>query len=281
MPTDPHTTTDRIDEHSTSRSIDVGGLPVHYHEAGDGPTLLCLHGGAPGAFGWGNFGRSLPWLADHFRTIIVDLPGYGGSAPRSLEGGRYTALADVFAAFLDTLGIDRAHVMGMATGGAVAMMLAVNHPQRVARLVLVSTAGGLPLFSVMPSEGQKAIRSYYDGEGPSLERMRAYLELMMYDSALITDELVEERYRASVANGPVTDGATVEQPWRQADRIKAPTLIVWGRENRVQGFDNGLFLLKQIPRSDFHVMGNTGLWVPFERPRAFASVVTGHLIAEV
>lgn len=277
MPPHPQTDPLPIDEITTSRSIDVGGHPVHYHEAGDGPTLLCLHGGAPGAFGWGNFGRSLPWLTEGFRTIIVDLPGYGRSAPRPLEGGRYTALADVFTAFLDALGIDRAHLLGMATGGAVAMMLAVNHPERVDRLVLVSTAGGLPLFSVMPSEGQKAIRSYYAGEGPSRARMRSYLELMMYDRSLITDELVEERYRASVTQGPVEDGGEPEQPWRVADRITAPTLILWGRENRVQGYDNGLFLLKQIPGADLYVMGRAGLWVPYERPRAFAAVVGAHL----
>ena len=73
---------------NTSRFVQAGEVRVHYHEAGDGPVLLCIHGGAPGAFGWGNFGRNLPALARHFRTLVVDLPGYGLSDKPDIEGPR-------------------------------------------------------------------------------------------------------------------------------------------------------------------------------------------------
>lgn len=259
---------------STSRTLEVDGANVHFHDAGEGPVLLCIHGGAPGAYGWGNFGPSVPHLAAYRRVLAVDLPGYGSSDPREIDGGRYGFYADLFVHLLDELGIDRVDLLGMATGGAVAMMMALHHAERVNNLVLVSTAGGLPLFSVMPSEGQKAIRSYYRGEGPSMERMRSYIELMMYDQSLITDELVAERYEASIANARVDESkATSEPVWRDVDGIKARTLIVWGRENRVQGFDNGLYLLKQIPHADFHIFSRAGLWVPYERPEDFARVV--------
>ena len=275
-----------ITEASTSRFVDAGGVRVHYHDAGSGPVLLCIHGGAPGAYGWGNFGANVAGLAEHFRVLVVDLPGYGRSDKPAISGGRYGFYAQVFADLIAALGIGSAHVLGMATGGAAAMMLAIEHPQLVDGLVLVSSAGGLPLFTPMPSEGQKVIQSYYGGDGPSLAKMRAYLEMMMYDASAITDELVRERYEASVepdfmVSAPEGRGShnrpTTEQVWRDVDRIRARTLVVWGRDNRVQGYDNALFLLNRIPDVQVHVYGRTGLWVPFERVDEFNALLVAFL----
>ncbi len=277
-----------ITAQSTSRFVQAGSVRVHLHEAGQGPVLLCIHGGAPGAFGWGNFGQNVEALSRHFRVLIVDLPGYGQSDDPEIVGGRYAFHAQVFADLLQALGVERAHVLGLATGGAVAMMMAINHAPLVDRLVLVSTAGGLPMVSVMPSEGQKAIQSYYGGDGPSLARMRAYLELMMYDRSLITDDIVQERFDASVEarfmarapeGQPRKTPDVVEEVWREVDRIRAKTLVVWGRDNRVQGYDNALFLLNRIPDVEVHIYGRTGLWVPFERRAEFERLLLAFLDA--
>ncbi|MEW2624089.1 alpha/beta hydrolase [Streptomyces sp. NPDC048106] len=268
-----------ITEQSTSRYVEAAGVRLHVHEAGQGPLLLCLHGGAPGAYGWGNFGQNMAAFAGHFRTVIVDLPGYGKSEAAQVEGGRHAFHAKVFAALVRELGEERAHVVGMATGGAAAMAMALDHPDVVDRLVLVSSAGGLPLFTPTPSEGQQVIRDYYAGDGPSRAKMRAYLEMMMADKALITDDLVEERYRASVASGTgaKTGEGRGEPLWQRLHEITARTLVVWGRDNRVQGYDNALFMLNRIPDVEIHVYGHTGLWVPYERARRFEFLVTGFL----
>ncbi len=274
---------------STSRFVTADGVRVHLHEAGptDAPLLLMVHGGAPGAYGWGNFGQNVAGFAEHFRTVVVDLPGYGRSDKPQITGGRYGFYARVFAALVRELGADRAHVVGMATGGAAAMALALDHPDVVERLVLVSSAGGLPLFTPSPSEGQKLIRGYYGGEGPSRAKMRTYLEMMMADRALVTDELVEERYLASVdpavmEAAPEGHGAPThaEPLWQRLHEIAAPTLVVWGRDNRVQGYDNALFILNRIPDVEVHLFGATGLWVPYERARRFEELVAGFLSAE-
>lgn len=269
---------------STSRTITVDGVSVRYHEAGTGPeVLLCIHGGAPGASGWGNFGTNLAELSQHARVLVVDLPGYGRSDAIELRGGKYAPYADLFAAMIEQLGLERATVVGLATGGAVALAMALRHPERVERLVLVSSAGGVPLFSTMPSEGQRAIRSYYNGEGPSRAKMRVYLELMMFDRSLVTDELVEERYLESVAGGEErragaeSAGVPAEPLWQELGRITQPTLIVWGTENKVQGYDNALFLLKQIPDAQLHLFKKTGLWVPYERGAQFNRLIVGFL----
>ena len=273
-----------VTKESTSRFVTVGDTRLHFHEAGTGPNVvLCIHGGAPGASGWSNFGSTLPGMAEGARVIVVDLPGYGQSDVIELSGGKYRPMAALFAAMLDELGIEKAAVVGLATGGAVAIAMALHHAEKVDRLALVSSAGGVPLFSTMPSEGQKAIRSYYAGDGPSRAKMRAYLELMMFDTSLVTDELVEERYLESVAGGEErragaeSAGVPAEPLWKDLGSITVPTLIVWGTENRVQGFDNALFLLKQIPNAQLHLYKKTGLWVPFERAAEFSRLLLNFL----
>ena len=269
----------------TSRVVTVNGVKTRYHEAGTGPeVLLCIHGGAPGATGWGNFADTVAGLAADARVIAVDLPGYGQSDPIDLGTGKYLPYADHFAALLAELGIERADVIGLATGGAIAIGLALRHPHLVRRLALVSSAGGVPLFSPAPSEGQKVIRSYYGGTGPSPEKMRRYLELVIFDRALVTDALVEERYLESVADGPArqaasaeTAGGPAEPLWQDLSAITCPTLVVWGTENRVQGFDNALFLLRQIPDARLHLFKRTGLQVPFERAAEFNHLVRGFI----
>ncbi|QEE62496.1 alpha/beta fold hydrolase [Salinibacterium sp. dk2585] len=270
----------------TSRYVDAAGVRIHYHEAGTGPVLLLVHGGAPGAYGWGNFGQNLEALAQHFRTIIVDLPGYGKSDKPEVEGDRNSFYAETFLAMMDALSIDSAHVCGLATGGGAAITMAVSAPERIERLILVSSMGGLPLFSTRPTEGQKVIQSYYKGDGPSEEKMRNYLSVMMYDQALITDDVVQDRYQASIdpefmAKAP--EGRGQRKPdqgpplWTLLGQVEAPTLVVWGRDNRIQGYDNALFMLNQIPDVRLHIFGKTGLWVPFERAREFEALVTGFL----
>ncbi len=266
-----------ITPESTSRYVTADGIRVHLHEAGSGPLLLLIHGGAPGADGWGNFGQNLAAFASRFRAVVVDLPGYGKSESTEFEGGRYAFFARIFAALIRELGESSAHVVGLATGGAVAVAMALDHASVVDDLVLVSSAGGLPLFTPMPSEGQKVIRSYYGGDGPSREKMRAYLEMMLYNEDLVTDDLVEARYQASICVEPQGLGSP-EQLWTRLHEIAAPALVLWGRENRVQGYDNALFLLQRIPDVEVHLFGKTGLWVPFERASRFQSLVTDFLL---
>lgn len=271
---------------NTERFMDVAGVRIRYHDVGAGPVLLCIHGGAPGAFGWGNFGQNVEAFSQRFRMLVVDLPGYGGSQKHGVPTtGRALFAATVFAALLQELGIRRAHVLGLATGGSVAMRLAIDHPELVDRLILVSSAGGLPIITPSPSEGSKRIGRYYDPPGPTRDTMREYLEMIVYDRSLITDDIVEERYTASVdpdfiANAPEGKGAAVSEPlWMEAHQIRSRTLIVWGRDNVVQGYDNALLLLNRIPDARVHVFGKTGLWVPFERRVEFEALVIAFLDA--
>jgi 4,5:9,10-diseco-3-hydroxy-5,9,17-trioxoandrosta-1(10),2-diene-4-oate hydrolase len=269
---------------NTSRFVQAGSSRIHCHEAGEGPVLLCIHGGAPGAFGWGNFGRNLAALSQHFRTLIVDLPGYGRSDKPPIEGPRTGFYARTFWDMLDALGIARAHVLGMATGGSVALKMALDHPDRMGKLVVVNSPGGLSLFqSGVP---RPASHDYYGGEGPSMQRIREGLERIVHDKSLITEDVVRERYEASIdpefmAQAPEgkggSPGGTLEPLWQDLHKIQADTLVIWGRDNPTLNYDNALFMLSRIPNVRVHIHGRCGLWVPFEKAAEFNANVISFL----
>src|SRR5438094_7544914 len=129
-------TTAALTAESTSKYVQAGDTKIHCHEAGSGKPLICIHGGAPGAFGWGNFGRNMEYLSQRFRTFIVDLPGYGKSDKPVIEGGRQAFYARVFRDMIDTLGLEKPHIIGMATGGNASIKMAIEYPDILDRLVL-------------------------------------------------------------------------------------------------------------------------------------------------
>jgi 4,5:9,10-diseco-3-hydroxy-5,9,17-trioxoandrosta-1(10),2-diene-4-oate hydrolase len=277
-----------LNRNNTSKFVQAGAVRIHYHEAGTGPVLLCIHGGAPGAFGWGNFGRNLEALSQHFRTLIVDLPGYGKSDKPDFQGPRTSFYAQTFRDMLDALGLTKAHVMGMATGGAVALKMALDYPDRIDRLVVINAPGGLSLFQPTPPKSVQ--HDYYGGDGPSMARMRANLERLVYDPAILTDEVVRERYEASIdpefmAKAPEgkggTPGQTLEPLWQDLHRIEAQTLVIWGRNNQTLNYDNALFMLNRIPNVRVHIHGKCGLWVPYEKAQEFNSNVVGFLTVDL
>ena len=284
----------------TSRTAKAGDLTLHFHDAGPvstssapaplggGLPLVMLHGGGPGASAWSNFGGCLERFAADFRVLLVDQPGFGGSDKRPVEGHFFRYAADRLAALLDELGIDRVHLLGNSLGGGTATRFALDHGDRVGRLILMGP-GGLQqnLFSPDPTEGLK--RLYEFGGDPTRERMRAFVSTMVHDQSLVTDELVEERYAAATAPGAreamasmgasFMDPETFEQGmlWREAYKIRHHTLLTWGREDRVNPVDGAFLALKLIPRASLHVFPRCGHWAQVEAAEAFHAVARDFL----
>jgi len=274
---------------ATSRYADAAGMRLHYHEAapaardgaggpdGGAPVVL-LHGGGPGASAWSNFGRNLPVFAARFRTIMVDLPGFGRSDKPPVSGNYFTFAADALAGLLDALGIGRVHLVGNSLGGGTAARFALRFPDRAGRLVLMAPGGlGLNVFAPDPTEGIKRLMEFAAPPGPSREKMAAFLRTMVHDQRLVTDELVEERYQAARAPEAIAAmasmGASFYDPacaddgllWREAHRLRRPVLLIWGREDRVNPLDGAFVALKQIRRAQLHVFGGCGHWAQLEK----------------
>jgi 4,5:9,10-diseco-3-hydroxy-5,9,17-trioxoandrosta-1(10),2-diene-4-oate hydrolase len=258
--------------------VQAGGLRLHYHEAGGehAETVILLHGGGPGASAWSNFGRNLPEFAKHYRTIAVDQPGFGRSDKPVEHPQYFRHSADAVVALMDAVGIERAHFVGNSLGGGAAVRLALNHGKRAGRLVLMGPGGlSVNLFAPDPTEGVKNLGRF--AAKPSRERMEAFLRIMVHDQALITDDLIDDRFAA--ANTPESlaamraMGMSFAQPdtyeegmlWREAHRLRQRVLLIWGREDRVNPLDGALVALKTIPRAQLHVFGGCGHWAQLEK----------------
>jgi len=278
-----------FDAESLGRFADIGGLPVHYYDSGSAPagvgvtgrgdadTVVFLHGGGPGASSWSNFGRNLPVIAAQYRTLMMDLPGYGGTAARPATGHFFTVAADALAGLLDHLGIGKVHLIGNSLGGGAALRFALNYPKRAGRLVLMGPGGlTLNILAPDPTEGVRRLMEFGAPPGPSRAKMEAFLRIMVHDQGLITDELIDERYAlasqpealaAMIAMGASFFGEHAEDGmlWREAHRLKHEVLLIWGREDRVNPLDGALIALKQLRKAQLHVFGNCGHWAQLER----------------
>ncbi|MFF3621746.1 4,5:9,10-diseco-3-hydroxy-5,9,17-trioxoandrosta-1(10),2-diene-4-oate hydrolase [Streptomyces sp. NPDC002467] len=272
---------------STSRTAKAGGLTLHYHEAGprSGPVLILLHGGGPGASAWSNFGRNLPHFAEDFRTLLVDQPCFGKSDKPEPDKDFFSFAADAIAALMDELGIEKAHFIGNSLGGGTATRMALDHPRKVDKLLLMGPGGiSLNLFSADPTEGIKRLFEFSGSAEPTRAQMRAFLTTLVYDPAIVTDELVEERYTQATdpeaALGNARMGAAFAkwpqetQLWREAHRITCPVLLTWGREDRVNPIDGAFVALKAIPDARLHVFPHCGHWAQTEAAAEFNRLAT-------
>lgn len=272
-------------------SASTGPLRLHYHEAGQqhDEAVLMLHGGGPGSSAWSNFGPNIAVFADHYRIVAPDQPGFGRSDKPSEHPQFFSHSSDAMCRLLDELGIERAHLVGNSLGGGTAVRFALDHPDRAGRLVLMGPGGlSLNLFGPDPSEGVKALGAFAAGSGPSKEKLAAFLRLLVYDSSLVTDELIEERFAAgSTKESRVAMkamGASFTGPdyelgmlWREAYRLRQRVLLVWGREDRVNPLDGALVALKTIPRAQLHVFGRCGHWAQLECFDEFNRIATEFL----
>ena len=269
------------------RSILAAGIRTNLHDAGEGTagssTALLIHGSGPGVTAWANWRLTIPELAKRSRVLAPDLVGFGYTErPPGVQYGLDAWVAHAVGV-LDALNVEQADVVGNSFGGAIALALAIRHPKRVRKLVLMGSVG-IP-FQITPA--LDAVWGYQ----PSFEAMRGLLDLFAYDRALATDELAELRYRASIQPGFQEAFAAMfpapRQRWvdalasNYADIMALPheTLIIHGRDDLVIPPDNALRLNHLISRSQAHIFGRCGHWVQIEHAARFNRLV-GDFLAE-
>ncbi|CAN0627366.1 2,6-dioxo-6-phenylhexa-3-enoate hydrolase [Burkholderia sp. lig30] len=262
------------------RRISANGIETNYHDLGDGQPVLLIHGSGPGVTAYANWRLTMPALATQFRVIAPDMAGFGETERPA--GYRYSMdnWVDHALGLLDALGIERAHVVGNSFGGALAIALAIKAPERVGRLVLMGAAG--TRFTL--TEGLDAVWGYT----PSIEHMRALLDIFAFDRALVNDDLAKLRYEASVRPGyqqafsdmfPAPRQRWVDALASDEARIRAlthETLIVHGREDRVIPLASSLRLLELIPKAQLHVFGECGHWTQIEHAERFNRLLIDH-----
>ena len=275
----------------TSRVLDTPRGTLHYHDAGDGPPLVMLHGSGPGVSGWANFRGNLPAFTRHFRTLVLDMPGFGKSY--SCEQSPLLAAPEAVLDFLDGMDLGPVPVLGNSMGGNVAAQVAAGHPDRVSRLVTIGGVG-FSLFNPMPAEGIKLLVQFV--EDPTRDRLVAWMESMVYDPAILTDEFVELRWEAAMNPAALADvrrmfnsrilsamrtrGANPVDQVEMLTKITAPTLLTHGRDDRVTPLDSALVPMRLIRNCEMHVFSNCGHWAMIERQQEFESVVLAYLLRD-
>ena len=256
--------------------LNAGGVRTRYLHAGDRhkPALVLLHGSGGHAEA---YVRNLESHAEHFSTWSMDMLGHGytDKPGHPLEIRHYV---EHLRAFLDAIGAQRAHLSGESLGGWVVSRFAVDHPDRLDRLVL-NTAGG----SQADPEVMKRIitLSMAAAENPSWETVQARIKWLMADKSKDYDDIVASRqrvYRQPGFVGTMRDIMALQDPdIRQRNllgpadygAISAPTLVLWTSDDPTADVGEGRRIAQMIPGARFEVMAGCGHWPQYEDPKTF------------
>lgn len=257
-----------------SRQVDVFGQKIHFLESGSGSPVILLHGLADDADIWA---ETIPALASKFRVFSLDQIGFGESDKPPIQY-RVRTLVEFLDGFYKAAAIDRATLIGNSLGGWVAAAFAIAHPEKVDRLVLVDAAG-LSTAWTLTRETLASLNI------STMAGMRQALELILYDQSRITDAMVEQAWTAQLKKH---DGYTVdrliESFLRKEDflddgigRVAAPTLVVWGREDRLTPLAGGEAFTREIRGARLRVIDRCGHEPQLECPEPLNAAVLDFL----
>lgn len=260
-----------------ANSIKTGNYNTNYHDMGSGETIMFIHGSGPGVSAWANWRLCLPNLSEKFRVIAPDMAGFGFSD--RIEGAVYNMEMWVKQVIdlMDALKIEKTHLVGNSFGGGLALALAIKYPKRFEKIVLMGSMG--VVFELTDGLDQAW------GYTPSIENMKSLLDTFAYSRVLVTDELAQLRYDASIRPGfqesfssmfPEPRQESVVEMASSEDEISKltnDTLIIHGRDDKVIPFDNSVRLHHLLVKSQLHSFGECGHWSQIEHNKRFNTLL--------
>ncbi len=288
----------RMDEYSSrKRTVDVAGARVAYVDDGEGPPLLLLHGCPFSSFIWRDI---VARLRSRFRCIAPDLLGLGDTETRMDADWSVRAQAQMISSFLQTLAPGPVHVVGHDQGGAIAQLLAAEHPEQVRNLVLCNSeaydnwpsAEELPFVRMTQAPAIGRVLLWLLSV-PKITGFVLSLEKAFQDPRVVTAELVRGYVRANMGDShkraktrrylaqqldPTNQRSTLEVLERLR-RFDHPTLLVWGRSDPHFGPEWAEKLCSDIPGAQGVELLDAGHMVMEEKPDEFAGIVSGFLTA--
>jgi len=262
--------------------VQAGGTDTAVIDTGDpglgeSPVLL-LHGSGPGVSAAANWRPVIPALSARRRVIAPDQLGFAGTATGDKHTYGRTAWTEHALSLLDELNIGQCDVIGNSMGGAIALSLAAARPEAIRRIVLMGTMG---VAMALPP-GLATIWAYR----PSTEAMREVIGLFAYNRELITDELVQLRYEASLSPAVRDSWAAMfpapQQRWvddlalsgAELNAVTQPVLLVHGRDDRVVPWrTSSAAMVDLLPDCRLHLIGGCGHWTMIEKTAEFLGVV--------
>jgi 4,5:9,10-diseco-3-hydroxy-5,9,17-trioxoandrosta-1(10),2-diene-4-oate hydrolase len=261
--------------------VDVGdGLRMHCNVVGEGPPVLFLHGSGPGASGWSNFAENARALqAAGYQSILADSIGYGRSSQPDDVDYTLPFMSEAAARLMCELGHERYTIVGNSQGGAQAIRIALEHPERVERLILMAPGGLEPRETYMQMRGIRSmLRCVFGPEGITLDGMRRVFEKQLFDPSGLSDDVVRQRYEAAIAQPRrVFETMRVDNQTERLGELTCPVLGLWGT-NDIFCPPTGVNLLVQgIDDCRVVVFSHCGHWVMVEHPDRFNRLVIDFL----
>ncbi|MFR0692806.1 alpha/beta fold hydrolase [Enterobacterales bacterium AE_CKDN230030158-1A_HGKHYDSX7] len=256
------------------------GLRLHYLDDGSGEPVLFLHGSGPGASGHSNFKLNYPeFAAAGHRVLVPDLPGYGASDKPETDYS-LDFFVDAMFGLLDALDVPRCTLVGNSLGGAIAIRMALDQPQRITRLVLMAPGGLMEKEQYyLQMEGiQKMGAAFANGELNDADGMRRLLSLQLFDAAQISDETVNERV-AVVREQPrcVLTRMQVPNLAGRVAELSCPILGFWGMNDRFCPASGAQTLMEACSNIRFVLLSECGHWVMVEHRALFNREVLAFL----
>lgn len=271
----PYCTAAEVDAALTGHDATAFGFKLHYREAGEGPVVILLHGlGGDGS----RWTATMNVLAKDFRVIALDQIGFGAS-DKPLVNYDHGLLGEFLVEFMKAIGVDKASILGHSMGAFVGMDAAVNHPEMVDRLILLD-GGGM-------ENAPRSAHLVQIQNGTTLAQTREYFELMFYDKSRVTDQMVRDNYVRRL-NASYTISRMQEARAKnlallteeQARGIRAPTLIIWGKQDELLDPSMAGELDRVIPDARVELLDKCGHIPQVEQPERFHQLVYEFLIAE-
>jgi len=248
--------------------VEVTGKKVHFRQGAGNPgttPVIMIHGAGASSNVWL---RQLQAFEGSFPLFAVDLSGHGAS-----DGASYPRVEDYghdLLAFLDALGLDQAVWLGHSMGGAIVMSLALEHPERVKKIVLAGSGSQLKV----PGEVLSALRKDFREMMRVIGRYAYSPHFPAYLLNLTEVEMGNCRPEVLVADLLACDGFDIS---RQLSRIAQPTLILCGREDRFTPLELSEYLRSGIPRARLEVIEGAGHMAMIEDAPAFNGAVASFL----
>lgn len=276
---------EQVPHSDKSHFVDVDGVRIHYQEFGEhaAPAIILIHGYSASTYSWS---QTAPRLAQNgFRVFVVDLIGFGFSEKPAWSDYTIDSQARMITRLMNRLGVGTATVIGSSYGGAVALSVALDNPERVSKLVL---SGAVCNDDIKEMPVTKLVTMPFIGEvlTPFLTGSRTYVRARMRNSLnesshhLIDDSRIQAVMRPLQASDAHRSLLHTLKNWhasrleRDAHMVTQPTLLIWGEQDKVIPLHNGRYLHRQIENSRLIVFKNCGHLPHEEYTSEFVHLVT-------
>ena len=270
-------------KYAAGKFIDLDGYPTHYIERGEGEPIILIHGFFYDSYMWA---KNTEALAEKFKVYTLDLWGFGYSTREPLNYG-YPLYAGQLLKFMDALHIQKASLVGQSMGGGTCILFAVQHRERVNKLILVDAAGmpnPLPLIGKMTNLPR--VGEFLLGLKSNFFRKMVLATTFIHDKKLITSSYFENvtRFQKIKGTSEVSLNILRKQFFdklldeiRTLGKMDVPILIIWGREDKAIPVGRAREMHKILKNSRLEILDGAGHCPHDEQPERFNQLAVDFL----